>query len=191
MTSRQAGAFPVQRPAAFRHQLLLGSSDRQARRLGREGRRQLGDLWITQFQSGLPIRLQTQDDNELISSLFFIGTGAAEMTGTKMAVLNPKKSDTHLYLDPTQFNDPALGTFATTPRSAFRCGRVRISGICRYRSGCRFRNRNTSSFRTDIFNVFNKTQFFTPDGNFSNSTFGQVLQARDPRAIQFALKFYF
>ena len=26
---------------------------------------------------------------------------------------------------------------------------------------------------------------------FSNSTFGQVLQARDPREVQFALKFYF
>jgi hypothetical protein len=46
-------------------------------------------------------------------------------------------------------------------------------------------------FRADIFNLFNKTQFVNPDGNFSNSTFGQVLQARDPRLVQFALKFYF
>ncbi len=46
-------------------------------------------------------------------------------------------------------------------------------------------------FRADIFNLFNKTQFVNPDGNFSNTTFGQVLQARDPREVQFALKFYF
>ena len=46
-------------------------------------------------------------------------------------------------------------------------------------------------FRTDIFNRFEPTQFFNPDGNFSNSTFGQVLQAHDPRLVQFALKFYF
>ena len=46
-------------------------------------------------------------------------------------------------------------------------------------------------FRADIFNVFNKTQFVNPDGNFSNTTFGQVLQAREPRLVQFALKFYF
>ena len=46
-------------------------------------------------------------------------------------------------------------------------------------------------FRMDIFNLFNKTQFFNPDGNFSNATFGQVLQARDPRLVQFALKFFF
>ena len=46
-------------------------------------------------------------------------------------------------------------------------------------------------FRTDIFNLFNKTNFVNPDGNLSNSTFGQVLQARQPRLVQFALKFYF
>jgi hypothetical protein len=46
-------------------------------------------------------------------------------------------------------------------------------------------------FRADIFNLFNKAQFDNPDGNFSNSTFGQVLKAREPRLVQFALKFYF
>ena len=35
---------------------------------------------ITQFQSGFPIRLQTQDDTELINSLFFIGTGAPQLS---------------------------------------------------------------------------------------------------------------
>ncbi len=34
---------------------------------------------IIQFQSGFPIRIQTQDDNELISSLFFLGAGAPQM----------------------------------------------------------------------------------------------------------------
>ena len=107
-----------------------------------------------------------------------------------MTILNPKKSETHQYLDPTQFNDPALGTFATTPRSLC-CG----PGTNQWDMSLSKRLPITESkyfqFRTDIFNVFNKTQFFNPDGNFSNSTFGQVLQARDPREIQFALKFYF
>ena len=34
---------------------------------------------IIQFQSGFPIRLQTQDDYELISSLFFLGAGAPQL----------------------------------------------------------------------------------------------------------------
>ena len=46
-------------------------------------------------------------------------------------------------------------------------------------------------FRADIFNLFNKTQFYNPDGNFSDTTFGLIQQARDPRLVQFALKFYF
>ena len=47
-------------------------------------------------------------------------------------------------------------------------------------------------FRAEFFNIFNHTQFFNPDGNFSDgSQFGQVTQARDPRLMQFALKFFF
>jgi hypothetical protein len=47
-------------------------------------------------------------------------------------------------------------------------------------------------FRAEFFNIFNHTQFFTPDGNTSDGDqFGQVVQARDPRLVQFALKFFF
>ena len=47
-------------------------------------------------------------------------------------------------------------------------------------------------FRGEIFNVFNHTQFYNPDGNSSDgSQFGQVTQVKDPRLVQFALKFYF
>ena len=79
---------------------------------------------ITQFQSGFPIRLQTQNDNELIGSLFFFGTGAPQMTGTVPHLQDPKVLQTpdgtvctgsnsnlpgcgHFYLTPGQFNDPA------------------------------------------------------------------------------------
>jgi hypothetical protein len=49
--------------------------------------------------------------------------------------------------------------------------------------------------RTEFFNAFNHTQFLLP-GNSSTAfgftgSFGQVTQARDPRIIQFALKFSF
>jgi hypothetical protein len=47
-------------------------------------------------------------------------------------------------------------------------------------------------FRAEFFNIFNHTQFFNPDGNTSDGTqFGQVTQVRDPRLVQFALKFFF
>jgi hypothetical protein len=47
-------------------------------------------------------------------------------------------------------------------------------------------------FRGELFNVFNHTQFNNPDGDSSDgSQFGQVTQARDPRLVQFALKYIF
>lgn len=47
-------------------------------------------------------------------------------------------------------------------------------------------------FRGEFFNFANHAQFVTPDGNISDgSDFGRVMQARDPRLIQFALKLFF
>ena len=143
---------------------------------------------IIQFQSGFPIRIQTQDDYELISSLFFLGAGAPQLSGP-LQILNPKKNG-NLYLNPAQFSDPALGTFATTPRSIC-CGPGENEWDVTFSKKVALSEAKYFQFRADIFNLFNKTQFVNPDGNFSDTTFGQVLQARDPRAVQFALKFYF
>ena len=49
-----------------------------------------------------------------------------------------------------------------------------------------------SEFRAEFYNAWNHTQFANPDGNFSDTTFGQIQKTReDPRVIQFALKFLF
>jgi hypothetical protein len=143
---------------------------------------------ITQFQSGFPIRLQTQDDNELINSLFFFGTAAPQLTGP-VQIQNPKTNG-GFYLNPAQFSDPPLGTFSTTSRSLC-CGPGQNEWDITFSKRITLTEDKYFQFRTDIFNLWNRTQFFNPDGNFSNSTFGQVLQAHDPRLVQFALKFYF
>jgi hypothetical protein len=41
----------------------------------------------------------------------------------------------------------------------------------------------------EFFNLFNHAQFNNPVGNFSNSQFGLVNSARDPRIGQGSLKF--
>ncbi len=150
---------------------------------------------ITQFQSGFPIRLQTQNDNELISSLFFIGTGAPQLNGP-LQVLNPKHQQTingitaPYYFNAAQFSDPPVGQFSTTPRSIC-CGPGLNQWDITFSKRIAISEAKYFQFRTDIFNLFNRTSFYNPDGNFSNATFGQVLQARDPRLVQFALKYYF
>jgi hypothetical protein len=52
--------------------------------------------------------------------------------------------------------------------------------------------RSHFEFRAELFNIFNHTQFYNPDGNSTDGAqFGQVTQVKDPRLAQFALKFYF
>ena len=151
---------------------------------------------ITQFQSGFPIRLQTQNDNELIGSLFFFGTASPQLNGRlqiqnpKTAVQSPNGQFAHYYLNPNQFSDPPWGTFATTPRSIC-CGPGLNQWDMTVVKKIAFNEARYFEFRSDIFNLFNKTMFVNPDGNYSSSTFGQVVEAREPRLVQFALKFYF
>lgn len=157
---------------------------------------------IIQFQSGFPIRVQTQDDNELISSLFFLGASAPQLNGSFQKV-DPKQNQTfntynygpvsgHYFFnaDQSKFTDPTLGQFATTPRSLC-CGPGENQWDITVSKRIALTESRYFQFRADIFNLFNKTEFVNPDGNFSNSTFGQVLSARDPRLVQFALKFFF
>jgi len=46
-------------------------------------------------------------------------------------------------------------------------------------------------FRAEFFNFLNHAQFNNPDTTLSDSTFGQITSARDPRIIQGALKLVF
>jgi len=154
---------------------------------------------ITQFQSGFPIRIQTQNDQELISSLFFLGADAPQLTGSLQTFsgkavqtlnVNGSPQTGHFFLNTNNFSDPPPGQFSTTPRSIC-CGPGENQWDISFSKKLTINESRYFQFRYDIFNLFNKTEFVNPDGNFSNTTFGQVLQARDPRLMQFALKFYF
>jgi hypothetical protein len=46
-------------------------------------------------------------------------------------------------------------------------------------------------FRAELFNILNHPNFRLPDSDISSPTFNQILAARDPRQVQFALKFLF
>jgi hypothetical protein len=46
-------------------------------------------------------------------------------------------------------------------------------------------------FRTEVFNLFNHTNFRTLVTNFSAANFGALTETDEPRVIQFGLKFLF
>jgi hypothetical protein len=151
---------------------------------------------ITEFQSGFPIRLDTQDDTELINSLFFLGTEAPSMTG-KLQKLNPKSCPSpdacHLFLNYNQFSDPPLGQFNNgTPRSVC-CGPGLENWDLSVHKKIVLSESRYLQFRGEIFNLFNHTNFSNPDGHYQDGQgqFGKITQVGDPRLVQFALKFFF
>jgi hypothetical protein len=154
---------------------------------------------ITQFQSGFPIRLNTEDDNELINSLFFLGTEAPSLVAPFQR-LNPRKTYTSLglttpgyYFNPNDFADPPLGQFNNGTQRTICCGPGLDDWDFSVHKKIAFSETSYFQFRAEIFNVFNHTNFSNPDGGFSDgpTSFGRITTAGDPRLLQFALKYFF
>jgi hypothetical protein len=81
-------------------------------------------------------------------------------------------------------------TFGNTGRNSFRAPGINnfdLSFLKRFP----LREGRWVEFRTELFNAFNHTQYLFTNANASSSTYDQATQARDPRLIQLALKFYY
>ncbi len=146
---------------------------------------------ITQFQSGFPIRLDTENDNELIASIFFLGTEAPQQVAP-FQKLDPKKNGS-FWFNPNDFQDPTLGQFNIGTQRSICCGPGLIDWDFAVHKKIAVTEDKYFQFRAEIFNIFNHTNFYNPDGHFSDgpTEFGKITQAQDPRLVQFALKFYF
>jgi len=98
----------------------------------------------------------------------------------------------HFYFDPTAYdcNNVPILTFGNSPRNALR-GPGRNDFDLTIGRTFKFGESRSIEFRSEFFNAFNHTQFFNPDHFGGDANFGQITQARDPRIIQLALKFYF
>jgi hypothetical protein len=165
---------------------------------------------ITTFQTGFPIRITSLADNELMYSFDFELPGEPNQIAP-FRKLKPQ-SNGNYFFDPNSFTENASDNSVApcSAGAAFGCydpslfgslGNARRTICC----GPHISNTDLAilktisiseskrvDFRAEFFNIFNHTQFFNPDGNTSDgSQFGQVTQARDPRLMQFALKFFF
>ena len=158
---------------------------------------------IITYQSGFPIRVQDQNDGELQSSIFFESTNTPYSTGPTQFT-NPRQLQTingvqgHYWFNTSTFCDPvvssscpqALGTFGNTPH-ALCCGPALSNTDLVIAKRTPITEKINTEFRAEFYNTWNHTEFSNIDGNFTNATFGQVLKLRDPRVMQFGLKFLF
>jgi Carboxypeptidase regulatory-like domain len=144
---------------------------------------------ILTMQSGFPIRLTSSSDQELMSSTDFESAGEPTQIAP-FRRLKPQNSGGY-YFDPSSFVDAPLGQIGNAPRTIC-CGPGTANLDLGVHKVLDLREDTHLEFRTEIFNVFNHTIFFNPDGNITNgSSFGQVSRAQDPRLIQLALKLSF
>ena len=170
--------------------------------------RKLTEGWetsgIASFQSGTPFTIYSQANSSGVGTGFdradqigavhiFDPRSVRSFTDTTAAnCLGLPAIGAHFYFDPTAYNCTGVAplTFGNAGRNSVRGpGRNNFDLTI----GRRFRLTESKSleFRAEFFNAFNHTQFMNPDNFGQDSTFGQITQAREPRIILFALKFYF
>jgi hypothetical protein len=144
---------------------------------------------IVTVQSGFPIRLISDSDMELMNSSNFESVGEPQQVGPFQR-LSPQSSGGY-YFNPAAFTNAPLGQIGNAPRTICCGPGINNVDFAVHKVMTVGEGKNLE-FRTEFFNAFNHTQFFNPDGNFTDgSTFGQVSKARDARLVQMALKLTF
>jgi hypothetical protein len=149
---------------------------------------------ITSFQSGFPIVMRSLNDQELENDVNgFEAPGRPILTGP----VHFSKPKSGYYFCKAGVGDPTC-PFTNAPLGSLGGART----LC---CGPGINNFDVSlqkmtalgeimhvEFRAEFFNIFNHAQFLNPDGNISDGVdFGFIKHTRDPRQIQFALKFSF
>jgi hypothetical protein len=138
---------------------------------------------VTTFKSGFPITITTGDNN----TNSFGGNQRPNLVG------NPSLSGKSIseWFNTSAFAQPAPFTFGNAPRYM---GNVRAPGLAKFDIGLqkwfKFTEHLKLQFRAEMFNAFNRANFYAPDGNLTDSTFGVISASLPPRDIQIALKLY-
>jgi hypothetical protein len=94
------------------------------------------------------------------------------------------------YLNPKAFVTPSRGTLGNLSRGAIQ-GPGTWQFDVALSKNFRFKEAQRLEFRVEAFNLTNSFRMENPTTNITSSTFGQVTTARDPRIMQFALKYFF
>jgi hypothetical protein len=145
---------------------------------------------VTTLQTGFPVRITTLSDNELMYSFDFELPGEPDLVAP-FRTLKPQ-SNGNYFFDPASFSEAnTFGRIGNSPRTICCGPHISNTDFALMKTISLSETRHVD-FRAELFNIFNHTQFFNPDGNVSDGQqFGQVGQARDPRLVQFAMKFFF
>jgi hypothetical protein len=151
---------------------------------------------VTIFQSGFPLVFSNSNPNYV--TLFGAGSRPNNVSGcSKSAPVSGLSNKLNEWFNTACFSAPADFTFGNESRTD---PTLRGSGVNNFDFSLFKRTRFGPDeklgleFRTEFFNIFNRTQFAPPNTSFGSATFGQVTSSfpgTNPRLIQFGLKFAF
>jgi len=165
---------------------------------------------VTQFQTGTPFNITEPTDRSLSGA----GADRPDFLGGEVQFFDPRNVDTSLGGPNRYFNGTGGGSATAATNPFFRrvgAGTTAALGAGRFGSLGRNvfhgpginnwdfsvlkRTRVTEAqeveFRAEFFNIANHAQFLNPNGSIGSPDFGKITTTRDPRIIQFALKYKF
>jgi hypothetical protein len=151
--------------------------------------RAIGSSWrlsvIYRASSGSPLNITSGVDNSL--------TGKSNQRAFQ-ALTNPYKDTSGApgtsFLSPDAFKIPATGTFGNIGRNSVR-GLGTWDFDMALSRAFRLQESRRIEVRAEAFNVLNSFRPVNPSTAVNGSTFGVIRNARDPRIMQFVLKYAF
>jgi hypothetical protein len=173
---------------------------------------------ITRFATGFPIQMGDGNPSGLCTQFdpttnppTPLCQGDASLTGSPSTdmpnlvgpihIHNPRDTASHTYFDQSAFTATACGLSSTGVLLGTDCGSFGTANR-RFFHGPGINNTDLGiskmipvneqmhfEIRGEFFNIFNHAQFSNPAGDVSDSNFGNVTSARDPRIGQVSAKF--
>jgi Carboxypeptidase regulatory-like domain/TonB dependent receptor len=151
---------------------------------------------ITRISTGFPVMIHSDTDNSLEGSepngVNNYSIDRPDYTPGNL-MINHHPQNGLPYFNTSLFSANALGTPGTSARRFFY-GPGEFNFDLALLRNFAVTESKTFQFRFEAFNAFNHTQFFGPaavQGDFTNPSFGYVVNAAPPRQVQVALKFLF
>jgi hypothetical protein len=146
---------------------------------------------ITTIQTGTPFTISTGID----TALYGVGGDHADQVPGVSPFLSTGRPDGQKiqeYFNTAAFREPADATFGTVGRNTMIGPGIINFDFSLFKDFLISERWGRFQFRSEFFNLFNTPNFFNPDGSITDgSAFGQIFSARDPRFVQFALKWIF
>lgn len=154
---------------------------------------------IINTQSGLPLNLRYPDASGILSDgqPDFLGNVALRpnIINGSIGILAPDSDRTYLnYFNRANLAvPPVTAPFGNLGRNTAYGYRLYQTDFVLAKSfAMPFINESSRlQFRSEFYNLFNKTNFLAPEINLASGNFGRVGATADPRFVQFALKLIF